>query len=314
MMLKKILRRLAYLAAVLFGVTIMTFVYTNLSPVDAAYALAVRRYTRPTAEQVHKVRIELGMDKALPIQYKNWILNAIRGDFGKSYNTGQPIIEELSASIKPTLYMSFLALVFSIILTVPCAIISAARKGGLFDKSVYLFGIISMSIPNYWIGFIMMIVFAVHIPLFSIMGAESFKDFILPSLALAIPSAAGETRIFRSSLLEGYNSDFVLYARSRGVSEIKIAGMVSQFAIPPLITMLAQTFGFMIAGSAMIEFVFSIPGLGSMLVAALNARDTITINACVLFVAVIFVIVNFLADLINAIVNPLFASNGAYHA
>ena len=108
----------------------------------------------------------------------------------------------------------------------------------------------------------------------------------------------------RSSLLEGYSQDFVLYARSRGVSERRIAFMVSRFALPPLVTMLAQSFGFMIAGSAMVESVFSIPGIGSMLVTALNARDTITINACVLLTAAIFVLVNFIADLVNIALNP----------
>ena len=116
--------------------------------------------------------------------------------------------------------------------------------------------------------------------------------------------AAGNIRVFRSSLLDGYNSDFVLYARARGVSEWKIANLVSRFALPPLITMLAQSFGFMIAGSAMVESVFSIPGLGSMLVTALGARDTITINACVLLTAVIFVLVNFIADCVNVFLNP----------
>ena len=111
----------------------------------------------------------------------------------------------------------------------------------------------------------LLLAFAVYIPIFSIMGADSLKDFILPALALAIPMAAGNIRVFRSSLLDGYNSDFVLYARARGVSEWKIANLVSRFALPPLITMLAQSFGFMIAGSAMVESVFSIPGLGSML-------------------------------------------------
>ena len=149
-----------------------------------------------------------------------------------------------------------------------------------------------------------LLAFAVYIPIFSIMGADSLKDFVLPALALAIPTSAGTIRGFRSSLLDGYNSDFVLYARARGVSEWKIANMVSRFALPPLITMLAQSFGFMIAGSSMVESVFSIPGLGSMLVTALNARDTITINACVLLTAVIFVLVNFLADCLNTLLNP----------
>ena len=303
-MIKRILSRLGVLAVVLFGVTVLTFFYTSLSPVDAAQALAVRRYTRPTEEQVTQVRQELGLDRPLAEQYTGWLSKAVRGDFGNSYNTGKPIIDELSASIIPTLKLAAMALLFTALLSIPLGVLSAARKGGLADKCIYLFGIVCMSVPNYWIGFMLMIVFAVNIPLFAIMGAESLKDFILPSLAVAIFTSASNIRVFRSSLLDGYNSDFVMYARSRGISERKIAVMVSRYALPPLVTLLGQSFGFTIAGSAMIEFVFSIPGVGSMLVTALSSRDTVTVNACVLVIAVIFVAVNFLAEVINVILNP----------
>ncbi len=303
-MIKRILSRLGVLAVVLFGVTLLTFFYTSLSPVDAAQALAVRRYTRPTEEQVTQVRQELGLDQPLIKQYTGWLTKAVKGDFGNSYNTGKPIIEELSASMRPTLKLAAMALLFTALLSIPLGVLSAARKGGFADKSIYLFGIVCMSVPNYWIGFMLMLAFAVHIPLFSIMGAENWKDFVLPALAIAIPTAAANIRVFRSSLLDGYNSDFVMYARTRGISEFKIAGMVSRYALPPLVTLLAQSFGFTIAGSAMIEFVFSIPGVGSMLVTALSSRDTVTINACVLVIAVIFVAVNFLAEIVNTLLDP----------
>ncbi|MBR6985069.1 MAG: ABC transporter permease [Ruminococcus sp.] len=303
-MIKRIIARLGVLAVVLFGVTLLTFFYTSLSPVDAAQALAVRRYTRPTEEQVTQVRQELGLDQPLIKQYTGWLTKAVKGDFGNSYNTGKPIIDELSASMRPTLKLAAMALLFTALLSIPLGVLSAARKGGFADKSIYLFGIVCMSVPNYWIGFMLMLAFAVHIPLFSIMGAENWKDFVLPALAIAIPTAAANIRVFRSSLLDGYNSDFVMYARTRGISEFKIAGMVSRYALPPLVTLLGQSFGFTIAGSAMIEFVFSIPGVGSMLVTALSSRDTVTINACVLVIAVIFVAVNFLAEIVCALLDP----------
>lgn len=275
-MIKRIISRLGVLAVVLFGVTLLTFFYTSLSPVDAAQALAVRRYTRPTEEQVTQVRQELGLDQPLIKQYTGRLTKAVKGDFGNSYNTGKPIIDELSASMRPTLKLAATALLFTALLSIPLGVLSAARKGGFADKSIYLFGIVCMSVPNYWIGFMLMIAFAVNIPLFSIMGAENLKDYVLPSLAIAIPTASANIRVFRSSLLDGYNSDFVMYARARGISERKIAEIVSRYALPPLVTLLGQSFGFTIAGSAMIEFVFSIPGVGSMLVTALSSRDTVT--------------------------------------
>ena len=290
--------------SVRFGGALRAVCDTNLAPVDAAEAVAVRRSSRPGGQQGEVVRGERGLEQPVLQQYGSWLWSALHGDFGNSYNTGQPIVEELSASIRPTLVMAAMALFFATLLSIPLGVLSASRKGGLADRSIYLFGIICMSLPNYWIGFMLLLAFAVFIPIFSIMGADSLKDFVLPALALAIPMAAGNIRVFRSSLLDGYNSDFVLYARARGVSEWKIANLVSRFALPPLITMLAQSFGFMIAGSAMVESVFSIPGLGSMLVTALGARDTITINACVLLTAVIFVLVNFIADCVNALLIP----------
>lgn len=303
-MIKRIVSRLIMLTVVLLGVTLLTFFYTSLSPVDAGQALAVRRYTRPTAEQITEVRHELGLDKPFAQQYISWLGKAIKGDFGNSYNTGKPIIDELTASLKPTVTLAFISLLFTALLSIPLGVLSASRKGGFADKTIYLFGIVCMSVPNYWIGFMLMLVFAVQLPLFSILGADDLKDYVLPSLAIAIPTASANIRVFRSSLLEGYNSDFVMYARARGISERKIAGMVSRYALPPLVTLLGQSFGFTIAGSAMIEFVFSIPGVGSMLVTALGSRDTVTINACVLVIAVIFVTVNFLAEVINTILDP----------
>ena len=169
-MSKKILTRLSLFLLVLFGVTILTFIYTNLSPVDAAEALAVRRYSRPTPEQVELVREELGLDKPLIQQYGSWLWNALHGDFGNSYNTGRPIIEELTASLGPTITMASLALLFAAIFSIPLGVLSASKKGGLFDKTVYLFGIVSMSLPNYWIGFMLLLAFSVQIPIFSIMG------------------------------------------------------------------------------------------------------------------------------------------------
>ena len=157
-MSKKLLARIGLLVIVLFGVTILTCFYTNLSPAEA---LAVRRYNRPTPQQVELVRGELGLDQPILQQYGSWLWNALHGDFGNSYNTGRPIVEELSASIRPTLVMAAMALLFATLLSIPLGVLSASRKGGLADRSIYLFGIICMSLPNYWIGFMLLLAFAV---------------------------------------------------------------------------------------------------------------------------------------------------------
>ena len=139
-MSKRILARLGLLIVVLFGVTVLTFFYTNLSPVDAAEALAVRRYNRPTAQQVELVREELGLDQPILQQYGSWLWNALHGDFGNSYNTGRPIVEELTAAIRPTLVMAAMALLFATLISIPLGVLSASRKGGLSDRSIYQIG------------------------------------------------------------------------------------------------------------------------------------------------------------------------------
>ena len=134
------------------------------------------------------VDLHLSIRRQRQMCIRDRLWNALHGDFGNSYNTGRSIVEELVASIQPTLIMAVLALLFSTVICIPLGVLSASRKGGLADKSIYLFGIICMSLPNYWIGFMLLLAFAVYLPIFSIMGADSLKDFVLPALALAIPT------------------------------------------------------------------------------------------------------------------------------
>ena len=302
-MSKKLLARFGLLVIVLFGVTILTFFYTNLSPVDAAEALAVRRYNRPTPQQVELVREELGLDQPILQQYGSWLWSALHGDFGNSYTLGGRLWKNCRRHPAHPGYGCYGALL--------CHSAQYSTGGTVRQQKRRLGGPEHLPVRHHLYVFAELLD-RLHAPArlrglypyFQHYGSGQPKGFRSSALALAIPMAAGNIRVFRSSLLDGYNSDFVLYARARGVSEWKIANLVSRFALPPLITMLAQSFGFMIAGSAMVESVFSIPGLGSMLVTALGARDTITINACVLLTAVIFVLVNFIADCVNAFLNP----------
>lgn len=307
---KLIMKKLLGLVVVLFGVTVMSFLFVNLSPVDPAEALAQRIYTRPTVEQIMEVRQNIGSDRPLPVQYINWVSNAARGDFGTSLLSKKPVMQSVSGAFGATLKIVLLAMLISTLLLVPASVISAVKKNGIFDRSTHFLGILGISLPNYWIGFLLLIVFAVLFPIFKVSDFGSFKGLILPSVSLAIPIAASEIRVFRSVLIKAYHCDFVTYARARGLPEIKIAKMVTLYSIPPIVTMTAQNFGFLLAGSATVEAVFSWPGIGSLLIESITGRDLPVINAIVLVVAFIFVAVNFSADLLNIGISPAVRAGG----
>ncbi len=308
--IKLIIKKLLGLVVVLFGVTIMSFLFVNLSPVDPAEALAQRIYTRPTAEQIMEVRENIGSDKPLPVQYISWVSNATRGDFGISLLSKKPVMQSVGSAFGATLQIVLLAMLISTLLLVPASVISAAKKNGIFDGTTHFLGIIGISLPNYWIGFLLLIVFAVCLPIFKVSDYGSFKGLILPAVSLAIPIAASGIRVFRSVLIKAYHCDFVAYARARGLSERKIAKMVTLYSLPPIVTMTAQNFGFLLAGSATVEAVFSWPGIGSLLIESITGRDLPVINAIVLIAAVVFVVVNFAADLINIGISPAIRAGG----
>lgn len=306
-MLHQIANKFLGLVVVLIGITMMSFLLVNLSPVDPAEALAQRMYVRPTLGQIAEIREELGLNKSLPQQYLSWVTNAMKGDFDTSLISRKPVMDSIGSALGATMNIVVLSMVFSALFIVSISIICAMKKNGIFDKTMHLINIIGISIPNYWLGFMLLVVFAVAIPLFKVSDFGSVKSLILPALALAIPISASGIRIFRSALITGYHCDFVTYARARGLPEKKVALMVIKYSLPPMITLFAQNFGFLLAGSATIEAVFSWPGIGSLLIESIMGRDLPVINACVLIIAVIVVLSNFVADMINMVINPCIA-------
>lgn len=314
-MAKLVINKLIALVLILIGVSLLSFFFSSISPVDPAEAYARRTLSRPTAEQVEEIRREMGLDKPFYEQYFSWTAHILQGDFGTSLLTGRPVSTELPGKFSATLHVVLLSMLFTALLTVPLSVVSAARKNGIFDQATRVGTIVGLSLPNFWIGFMLLVLFAVTVPVFKIVDYGNFRSLILPALALAIPMASSAIRVFRSNLIHSYQCDFVTYARSRGLPERKITGMALKHALPPMVTMMFQYFGYALAGSAMVEAVFSWPGIGSYLVKAIIGRDLPAINACVLLIAVVFVLVNFAAELINLAIHPAMnASREGYRA
>ncbi|GMQ56585.1 nickel ABC transporter permease subunit NikB [Vallitalea sediminicola] len=304
-------KRLIGLIFVLIGITFFSFVLANISPIDPAEAYMRRSTQNVTQEQIQRCREEMGYDLPIHKQYFRWVSNVIRGDFGESLATGNPVAMEISKRFPKTLMLVVVALIMIIIISIPIGIISANYKDSFFDHLIRVMTIFGISIPGFWLGFMLLYLFAVKLKLVSVVGNGEMKNIILPAITLAIGIIASNIRFLRANMLENMNMDYVVYAKARGISNRRIIWKhVFKNALPPLITLFGQTIGFMIAGTVIVESVFSWPGLGIFAINAIAARDLPFISIYVLLMAVIFVVCNLFADIINIFLNPQMLKKG----
>lgn len=306
-----IVKKLLSLIIVLLGVTMLTFAFSHLSPVDPAEAYLARTIQNPTQEQIEAVREQLGLNVPIHKQYINWISGCLSGDFGTSLLTKNPVLHDIAQKLPATLSIVGLAMVWIVLFTLVFSIACAYWKDSVFDHAIRAVTILGVSLPNFWLGFILLSIFAISIPMFKVVDFGSFKSMILPSVTLAIPVACGITRLLRSTIISTLSKEHVVYAKARGLSGMTILFRhVLKNSLPPVVTVLFQYFGYMIAGSAIVESVFSWPGLGGYLVEAIIGRDMITISGCVLVIAAVFVFCNLLADLMGSLLNPKLSQRG----
>ncbi len=304
-MLRYISNRLIGLIIVLIGVTVLTFIFSNISTVDPAEAFARRNILNPTPMQIEGLREEMGLNLPVYRQYFHWMGESMKGNLGISLLTKNSVSADIAKKMPATLSIVGMAFFWIVVITLPISILSAVKQNGVFDHVARVITIFGISMPNFWLGFIMLIAFAVVVPIFNVVDYGNFKSIILPSLTLAIPVISSSIRLFRATILLNMNKDFVTYAKARGISKTNIIWKhILKNSLPPMITLMCQNLGYMIAGSAIVESVFSWPGIGSHLVEAIVGRDLPTINGCVLVIAVIFVLSNLFADVVNIMLNP----------
>ena len=298
-------KRFTGLVIVLAGVTILSFLLSNVSTVDPAEAFARRSMLNPTPEKIAEIRLTMGLHLPLHQQYIHWLSNCLQGDLGISLLTKKPVSHDIAQRLPATIRLVGLALLWVVILSVPVSILCAMRQNSLFDHFVRGVTILGISLPGFWLGFLALLAFAVIVPVFKVTGYGSIRSLILPSLVLAIPVASAFIRLFRATILSNLNKDYVVYAKARGISTRRIIwGHVLKNSLPPMVTLFCQYLGYMIAGSAVVESVFSLQGIGMHLVNAVTGRDLPTINGCVLIIALIFVFSSMLADGINLLLDP----------
>ena len=305
------LRRLLLAVPVLFGVSVLVFAVLHLAPGDPA---AIMLGAQATKEDVQRLHRDLGLDRPLVVQYVTWIGQVARGDLGRSIPLGRAVLPEVLLRFKATLILTAGALTIAVVLGLVAGIVSAVKQYSWLDRLSMGVAVTGVSLPVFWTGIMLIIVFALQLRWFPSSGmsspygsgvADVVWHLVLPAFTLGTASAAALARLTRSSVLEIIRQDYVRSARAKGLAErAVIARHVLKNAINPIITVLGVQIGFLLGGAILTETVFSWPGLGSMMVRAIQARDYPLVQGGVLLIATTFVMVNLAVDLLYAIFDP----------
>jgi len=307
-----ILRRLLLMVPVLFGVTVIVFLVISLIPGDPAKAILG---TFATPENIARVNHDLGLDRALPIQYFIWLGNLLHGDFGRSYILHRPVLDEVLDRLFPTLLLAGAALVLSSAVGLSLGIIAAIRQNGWQDKLITVAVLVGISTPSFWLGILLIFWFGVRLSILPVGGMEEMfggggaldiaRHLVLPAVALAAVAGAVLVRLTRGSMLEVMRQDYIRTARAKGLSEASVIFKHAfRNALVNVIPIIGLEAGFVLGGAVYIETVFQWPGIGRMLVNAISTRDILLVQGGVLIVAGAYVVINLLTDIAQSVLDP----------
>ena len=303
-------RRIGSLLLTLLAVSALIFWVMDVLPGDPA---AIMLGTSASPETLAALRTSLGLDLPLVVRYVNWLLGVFQGDLGQSYTYGVPVADLIVERLAVTLPLALFAIVLSVLVALPLGVRAAQNRNGPFDIVAGLFSHISIAVPGFWVGLLLIILFSTILgwmPAGGFPGWDAglfagLKALLLPAIALALPQAGVLTRVARSAVLEVMNEDYVRTARAKGVGE---GAALWRHAVPnamiPVITILGLQSTFLIAGTVLVENVFSLPGLGRLAYQALSQRDLIVMQDVILFFCALVIVMNFLVDLAYLAIDP----------
>ncbi len=306
MSLKQLGARLLQILVVLIGISFFTFALTYLAPGDPVRSMYAANGTIPSEEVLNETREEMGLNDPFLVQYGRWLVNCLHGDFGTSYSLKMPVLTLLSQRLWPTLKLALFSLVIMLVIAVPLGMLSAIYRGSPLDYLVRGYTFLGVSMPNFWVGLLLAYFIGMQLgwlPVISI--GSGIKPLILPAVTLAFAMSAKYTRQVRTAVLDELNQDYVIGARARGVKESTILWRhVFPNSLLPLITMLGLSLGSLLGGTAVVEVIFSYPGLGSLAISAISSMDYPLIQGYVLWIALIYMVVNLVVDLSYNFVDP----------
>lgn len=304
-LLKYIFKRVVGVIPILIIISFVSFGLMNLAPGDPAEAILTSQGAVVTSEVLESTRVEMGLDKPFLVQYLNWMKNCLKGDFGTSYSTGLSVKEELIKHLPYTIALTATAMVITLLVSIPLGIIAAVRKDKFIDYIIRTMSFIGNSIPGFFLALILLLVFSLKLRWFPILSESGFGSIVLPSITLAIPMISKYIRQIRVAVIEELEKDYVKGARSRGVSESGILYFnVLKNIMITIITLVGLSIGSLMGGTAVIEAIFVWPGIGSLALNAISNRDYPVIQGYVLWMAIIFVLINLITDLLYKFIDP----------
>lgn len=309
-MLGFIVRRLAGMLLVMFLVGIIVFIITRAVPGDP---VAILLGEQATTADIERMRTIYGLDQPLPVQFVLWVQQIFTGNLGTSIFFGEPVTELLAGRAEPTAFLGLVALLFALVIGVPAGLISAVRPGGIADRVVLSMSMIAAGVPSFWLGLVLMQYLAVNAGWFPTSGygppeattLERLSYLILPGLALALPNAALLARMTRASMLEVANADFIRTARAKGLSFWRVyLKHIFRNAMITVVTVIGVIAAVLLSGVVVIETVYSLPGLGQLVMSAVLRRDYPVIQGALIVIAGIYVLINLLVDIIYGFIDP----------
>ena len=306
---KFILKRLLQLIPVLLGVSLLVFAIMSFTPGDPAQLILGEN---APAEAVESLREEMGLNDPFVMRYARYVADAVTGDLGRSYSSGRDVFNEIFSRFPDTLILATLGTLIAILIGIPVGILSATRQYSFIDSGSMLVALLGVSMPNFWLGLMLILVFSVNLGWLPSGGYADWSSLILPAITLGTGSAAIITRMTRSSMLEVIRQDYIRTARAKGVAEnVVIHRHALKNALIPVITVIGLQFGNLIGGAVLTETVFSWPGVGRMMVDAIRQKDTPMVMGAVVFLAAAFTLVNLFVDVLYGYVDPRIKSQYA---
>lgn len=302
-MFRYIIRRLLLVIPVLIGISIFVFLIMHLTPGDPARLMLGES---ALAEQLEALREELGLNDPLPVQYFNWLKKAVRLDFGRSLRSKKLVTDEILSRLPATAELAFLAVGIAVLVGIPVGILSATRPNSLFDNIAMIGALSGIGMPAFWQGIMFILIFSVWLGWFPSSGRMGgLEYYVLPALTLGTRSMASIARMTRSSMLEVLQQDFIRTANAKGLSRFKVVFVHAlRNALIPVVTMIGLQFGSMMAGAVLTETIFAWPGIGRMIVEAINNKDFPLVQGTIMTFAVMYALINLVVDVTYAFLDP----------
>lgn len=300
-----VIRRILAVVPVVFLVTMLVFLMLDLVPGDPVDALISQTQGGISPEVAASIREELGLNDPLPVRYVRWLSKAVRGDLGVSVSSNQSVAQSIIDRFPSTLQLTLAGIVVAIVLGFIIGTLAALNRSGPIDNIAMVIGMIGISMPSFWLGLLLLLAFSVNLGWFPVIDQGGIRALVLPAATLGIRAAGVISRLVRSSLIDAMNEDYVRTARAKGLSEMRIVvSHALKNTLVPLTTIIGLQFGSLLGGAIVVETVFARRGLGQLLINGINFRDFPVVQGTVLFIALVYVLVNLAVDLLYGYLDP----------